>query len=88
MALIRAMRNGCSPRLFGMGSKVDEKTLCTESADKPLANAHQTKDWVASTTSLMPLIQKCIAGTASTSAKQNRVASTNRAPRTPACRMA
>ena len=57
-------------------------------ADKPLANAHQTKDWVASTTSLMPLIQKCIAGTASTSAKQNRVASTNRAPRTPACRMA
>ena len=39
MALIRAMRNGCSPRLFGMGSKVDEKTLCTESADKPLANA-------------------------------------------------
>ena len=44
------------------------QTLCTESADKPLANAHQTKDWVASTTSLMPLIQKCIAGTASTSA--------------------
>ena len=36
MALIRAMRNGCSPRLFGMGSKVDEKTLCTESADKTL----------------------------------------------------
>ena len=33
MALIRAMRNGCSPRLFGMVSKVDEKTLCTESAE-------------------------------------------------------
>ena len=35
MALIRAMRNGCSPRLFGMVSKVDEKTLCTESAEMP-----------------------------------------------------
>ena len=38
MALIRAMRNGCSPRPFGKCSKVDEKTLCTESADKPLVD--------------------------------------------------
>ena len=36
-----------------MGSKVDEKTLCTESADKPLANAidaaveHSNKGCVA-----------------------------------------
>ena len=41
MALIRAMRNGCSPRLFGMVSKVDEKTLCTESAEMPAQTPNQ-----------------------------------------------
>ena len=32
LASTSAMRNGSSPRLVGMVSKVDEKTLCTESA--------------------------------------------------------
>ena len=42
MAYAGAMRNGSTPRLVGMVSKVDEKTLCTESALNRLA------PWVAS----------------------------------------
>ena len=37
MAYAGAMRNGSTPRLVGMVSKVDEKTLCTESALNRLA---------------------------------------------------
>ena len=37
MAYAGAMRNGSTPRLVGMVSKVDEKTLCTESATMHLA---------------------------------------------------
>ena len=35
MAYTEAMRNGSTPRLVGMVSKVDEKTVCTESARTP-----------------------------------------------------
>ena len=39
MAYAGAMRNGSTPRLVGMVSKVDEKTLCTESALNRLASS-------------------------------------------------
>ena len=39
MALIRAMRTRWDPRLYGLASKVDEKTLCTESVVDPSQDA-------------------------------------------------